>query len=698
MASLRGLRRYGLTGLALVLACTVLAAVAVVSPAAAAVFSNATAINTTDPTCGGPPLASSPYPSNIAVAGLSGTVSDVNVTLNGLSNDWGGDLEVLLVGPAGGSQNLVLLSDAGTSVSGFNLTLDDSAPNFLPQNGALFSPAKPTDYAELSSTDSFPTPAPAIANRPGGVAGNNPPGAGTATLASVFNGISPNGTWSLYVVTDDCTDPAERLTGGWSLDITTAVGAATTTVVSSAPNPSTTGTLVTFTATVTSSGSPVTSGTVTFTEGATTLAANVALNLSGQASFTKSNFAEGNHIVTATYNGVAAFNTSSGSVNHRVNNATTASGSSYCNTGPITVNALPTAVATPYPSNIFLTGAPTHVVNVTATLKNVTHQFPDDMDVLLVGPAGQNLVLLSDAGLGTGPTFGADNVTVNFDDGAPGQLAQATPWGSAGSTVSSKPVDYTPLGNIDTFPSAPAPSASTALSTFNATNPNGTWSLYVVSDGAPDTGSIAGGWCLNFTFDTTPPAVSIVQAASQGDPTQHSPIIFTATFSEAVTGFSGDDVVISGTAGGTPVATVTGSGTTYEVKVAMTPTATSGTVIATIPAGRAFDPSGNGNIASSGGDNTVNWVLDSTKATCTYTIVRTPAPAHINFTVQDVGSGIASIAFPTLNNIQTPVPVPAFDVGTTSPVSFTATKANDALRAQIAVVITDVAGNQSSCV
>ncbi len=80
-----------------------------------------------------------------------------------------------------------------------------------------------------------------------------------------------------------------------------------------------------------------------------------------------------------------------------------------------------------------------------------------------------------------------------------------------------------------------------------------------------------------------------------------------------------------------------------------------------------------------------------------YTIVPTPAPAHIDFTVQHVGSGIASISFPTLNNIVTPVPVPGFSAGTTSPVSFTATKANNSLRAQIAVVITDVAGVQSSC-
>lgn len=256
------------------------------------------------------------------------------------------------MGPAGGAQNLVILSDAGTQeFTNFTLTLDDSAAGFLPNSGSLTATAKPTDYAELSGADPFPSPAPAVANRPGGVAGSNPPGAGTATLASAFNGIAPNGTWALYVVGDACDDPVETITGGWSIDITTSGGAATTTAVASSLNPSTTGQNVTFTATVTSSGSPVTTGTVTFTEGATTLAANVAVNGAGQAAFSKSNFAEGNHIVTATYNGVPAFSTSNGSMNQRVDNPTVVTGSQYCNTGAITVNALPNP-ATPYPSNL----------------------------------------------------------------------------------------------------------------------------------------------------------------------------------------------------------------------------------------------------------------------------------------------------------------------------------------------------------
>ena len=71
---------------------------------------------------------------------------------------------------------------------------------------------------------------------------------------------------------------------------------------------------VTFTATVTSGGNPVTTGTVDFTEGATTLAAGVALNGSGQATFTTSALTAGSHPITATYSGTAALATSSGAV------------------------------------------------------------------------------------------------------------------------------------------------------------------------------------------------------------------------------------------------------------------------------------------------------------------------------------------------------------------------------------------------
>ncbi len=110
-----------------------------------------------------------------------------------------------------------------------------------------------------------------------------------------------------------------------------------------------------------------------------------------------------------------------------------------------------------------------------------------------------------------------------------------------------------------------------------------------------------------FTLTVSPPgpSVTINQASGQADPTAASPINFTVVFASSVTGFATGDVTISGTAGGTKVATVTGSGTTYNV--AVTGMTSGGTVIATVPAGVAVDSSGRPNLASTSTDNTVTW-------------------------------------------------------------------------------------------
>src|SRR5438094_6579003 len=109
--------------------------------------------------------------------------------------------------------------------------------------------------------------------------------------------------------------------------------------------------------------------------------------------------------------------------------------------------------------------------------------------------------------------------------------------------------------------------------------------------------------------DITPPSVTINQAAGQADPTSASPINFTAVFTKPVSGFSGAGVTISGTAGGTKTVTVSGGPSTYIVAVSgMT---TSGTVIASIPAGVAQDAAGNANTASTSTDNSVTFTFVS---------------------------------------------------------------------------------------
>jgi hypothetical protein len=106
--------------------------------------------------------------------------------------------------------------------------------------------------------------------------------------------------------------------------------------------------------------------------------------------------------------------------------------------------------------------------------------------------------------------------------------------------------------------------------------------------------------------DTTPPSVTINQAAGQADPTSTSPILFDVVFSEVVTGFTSGDISFTGsTAGGTLSASISGTGPTYQVSVSGMTTA--GTVVASIPAAAVQDLAGNASLASTSTDNTVTW-------------------------------------------------------------------------------------------
>ncbi len=82
-----------------------------------------------------------------------------------------------------------------------------------------------------------------------------------------------------------------------------------------------------------------------------------------------------------------------------------------------------------------------------------------------------------------------------------------------------------------------------------------------------------------------------------------------------MTDFATGDVTITGTAGGTKTATVTGSGTTYNV--AVTGMTTAGTVIAAIPQSVAIDGGSRPNVASTSTDNTVTWTAAPTTITLT---------------------------------------------------------------------------------
>ena len=154
-------------------------------------------------------------------------------------------------------------------------------------------------------------------------------------------------------------------------------------------------------------------------------------------------------------------------------------------------------IASPYPSTITVSGVTGLVGKVTATLSKFNHTYPHDVSVLLVSPTGARTLLMSHtADLGSSEA----DVNFTFDDSAPAPLPSS---GSAGSG-SWQPSGYAPT---PVFPSpAPTNGYGSAMSVFNSTNPNGTWSLFVLDDSAGDQGAISNGWSL---------AISTISAINQ---------------------------------------------------------------------------------------------------------------------------------------------------------------------------------------
>ena len=177
----------------------------------------------------------------------------------------------------------------------------------------------------------------------------------------------------------------------------------------------------------------------------------------------------------------------------------------FSNTAPIPINTTsgltaPT-VATLYPSTIEVANLPGAITNLAVTLDGVNTTMLRDMDFLLVGPTGAKFVFFSD---GYSAAFGGvDDRVYSFTDQASDSFPTS---GAAPPSGIYKPTSGD--GTADTFP-APAPAgpynqppSATFSSTFNGTNPNGTWSLYAVDDNLNFPGSISSGWSLTITTES----------------------------------------------------------------------------------------------------------------------------------------------------------------------------------------------------
>jgi hypothetical protein len=266
---------------------------------------------------------------------------------------------------------------------------------------------------------------------------------------------------------------------------------------------------------------------------------------------------------------------------------------------------------------------------------------------------------------GTGPNTGAGtDVTITIDNTPP--AAPSAPVLASGSNSGSNADTITNV-NTPNFVGTAEPNSTIKIFdgatqvASGTTASNGNYNVgptSILSDGthsnitakATDAAGNQSGSSApsSVTIDTSRPSVTINQAGGQSDPTSTSPINFTVIFSESVADFATGDVSLSGTAGAT-TATVTGSGTTYNV--AVTGMTTSGTVIATIGQNRASDTAANNNTASTSTDNTVQF------NNCT-------APSvTLNPISQTVTYGAASVSFSATAS-GTPAPTVQWQVST----------------------------------
>jgi hypothetical protein len=188
--------------------------------------------------------------------------------------------------------------------------------------------------------------------------------------------------------------------------------------------------------------------------------------------------------------------------------AVPAAAATFTSAGAITINDSSTAtcppdpvdqaLASPYPSQIPVSGLGS-ASDVNVTLNGFSQTNPPDVRVLLAGPRGQTTQLMSDAG----GSSDVSNATITFDDAAsdvlPDPIVSGTFKPSQEDTGCATPTSNLP------FPSqAPGGSYGSTLAGFNGTDPNGTWSLYVVDTFIGDVGSISGGWSLNITAPPLP--------------------------------------------------------------------------------------------------------------------------------------------------------------------------------------------------
>ena len=445
-----------------------------------------------------------------------------------------------------------------------------AAANLVATTTALTSSQNPstlgqsvTFTATVSSTASG-TPSGTVTFKDGATAlGTGTLSGGTATYST---SSLAKGAHTITAVYGGDTN----FTGSTSSGLTQTVNqGATTTAVAAAPNPSTLGQSVTFTATVSSTASGTPSGTVTFKDGATALGTGTLSG--GTATYSTSSLAKGAHTITAVYGGDTNFTGS------------TSSGL----TQTVNQGATTTAVAAaPNPSTLGQSVTFTATVSSTASgTPSGTVTFKDGATALGTGTLSGGTATYSTSSLAKGAhtitaVYGGDT---NFTGSTSSGLTQTVNQGATTTAVAAAPNPST-LGQSVTFTATVSSTASgtpsgtvtfkdgaTALGTGTLSGGTATYSTSSLAKGAHTITAVYGG-DTNFTGSTSSGLTQTVNqgatttavAAAPNPSTLGQSVTFTATVSSTASGTPSGTVTFKDGATALGTGTLSGGTATYS--------------------------------------------------------------------------------------------------------------------------------------
>jgi hypothetical protein len=232
-----------------------------------------------------------------------------------------------------------------------------------------------------------------------------------------------------------------------------------------------------------------------------------AINAGNSSTAILSNLTAGStyFAVVTAYSVAGTESAPSNEIGFAVSNFPAITANSFATAAPLSFSGAAKSLGkgSPYPSTINASSMAGLITNVTAHLNGLTHPNVAQLDFLLVGPGGQNVMLMSDAG----GARSVSNINLIFDRSATASLTTARI--NSGTYL---PTNLHPKGDKDAFPApAPVKPYGNALSIFNGTTPNGGWNLFILDEATSGSGSITN-WSLDITTQLAAPIVTTMVA------------------------------------------------------------------------------------------------------------------------------------------------------------------------------------------